>query len=88
MEWVQPQGGVVCFPRIRPGSDLDVDSFYKVLNERYSTYVGPGHWFDMNRCYMRIGFGWPDLSQLRQGLANISLALTESSRSLSLSSAG
>ena len=28
IEWVEPQGGVVCFPRIKPDSGVDVDKFY------------------------------------------------------------
>ena len=42
MEWVEPNGGVVCFPRIRPGVPVDVDKFYRVLTEVLGTYVGPG----------------------------------------------
>ncbi len=80
LEWVEPRGGVVCFPRIKAGADVDVDAFYKILNEEYGTYVGPGHWFEMDRRYMRIGFGWPRREELEQGLANISLALQKARR--------
>ncbi len=78
MEWVEPQGGVVCFPRIKPGSPVDVERFYATLNGRYKTMVGPGHWFEQERRHMRVGFGWPDDAQLRAGLENISHALRES----------
>jgi aspartate/methionine/tyrosine aminotransferase len=78
MEWVEPQGGVVCFPRIRPDAPVDVDRFYATLNGKYKTLVGPGHWFEQDRRHMRIGFGWPDDTQLRAGLQNISNALRES----------
>ncbi|MBS1660088.1 MAG: pyridoxal phosphate-dependent aminotransferase [Bacteroidetes bacterium] len=64
-EWVEPQGGCVCFPRTKDKHTLD----YKLLLEKYGTYVGPGHWFDMPDHYMRIGFGWPTKERLEEGLA-------------------
>ncbi|WP_431212374.1 pyridoxal phosphate-dependent aminotransferase [Puia sp. P3] len=67
-EWVEPGGGCVCFPRIKRADGLDMDQFYRILLEKYGTYVGPGHWFEMPRHYMRIGFGWPAKLQLREGL--------------------
>jgi aspartate/methionine/tyrosine aminotransferase len=77
LDWVDPGGGVVCFPRIRAGLEVDVDRFYHVLNEEYGTYVGPGHWFEQSRRHMRIGFGWPAEADLRAGLANVSRAVRE-----------
>lgn len=77
LEWVEPTGGVVCFPRIKPAADLHVDAFYQILNNQYSTFVGPGHWFGMDRRYMRIGYGWPPAEELIEGLHHISLALEE-----------
>ena len=77
LEWVEPSGGVVCFPRIRPEIPVDIDAFYRILNEKYGTYVGPGHWFGMDRRFMRIGFGWPAAGELAEGLRNISLAAEE-----------
>jgi aspartate/methionine/tyrosine aminotransferase len=74
-EWVQPQGGVVCFPRIKPESGVDVEKFYKVLNTVYKTYTGPGHWFECERRHMRVGYGWPGVDELARGLRNISAAL-------------
>ncbi|MCX6081070.1 MAG: pyridoxal phosphate-dependent aminotransferase [Chloroflexi bacterium] len=73
-EWVQPSGGVVCFPRIKSASGVDIEAFYKILNEKYKTFVGPGHWFGMERRYMRIGFGWTSTAELQEGLQNLSLA--------------
>ena len=77
LEWVEPSGGVVCFPRIKAERNVDVEHFYKILNEKYRTFVGPGHWFEMDRRYMRIGYGWPPTNELLQGLENISSALRE-----------
>jgi aspartate/methionine/tyrosine aminotransferase len=78
MEWVEPKGGVVCFPRIKPEAPVDIDAFYRVLTEDFGTYVGPGHWFEQSRRHFRLGFGWPTLDELRGGLDGISGALRAS----------
>ncbi len=79
-EWIEPRGGCVCFPRLRRPQDIDVDAFYRILLDRYGTYVGPGHWFDMPDHYMRIGFGWPPVGQLEAGLDAMSKAVREARR--------
>jgi aspartate/methionine/tyrosine aminotransferase len=73
-EWVEPKGGAVCFPRLCHPERGDIDRFYRILLQEYGTYPGPGHWFDMPRHYMRIGFGWPSADSLEEGLK----ALTKS----------
>ncbi|HLP12333.1 MAG TPA: aminotransferase class I/II-fold pyridoxal phosphate-dependent enzyme [Flavobacteriales bacterium] len=73
LNWVEPQGGVVCFPRIEPMISLEL--FYQTLNHMYYTYVGPGHWFDVNKEFFRIGYGWPTTDDLKVGLQNIKAAL-------------
>ena len=73
-EWVEPAGGCVCFPRLRRPEEGDVDRFYRVLLEDFGTYVGPGHWFEMPRHYMRVGFGWPGRESLEEGLKGLSQA--------------
>lgn len=78
MEWVEPKGGVVSFPRIKLDAPVDVDEFYRVLTEDFGTYVGPGHWFEQSRRHFRLGFGWPTLDELKAGLAGISGALRAS----------
>jgi len=77
IEMVTPKGGVVCFPRIKNGEKINTDKFYELLNNKYKTFVGPGHWFEMPDYFMRIGFGWPQNEELKTGLENISLALDE-----------
>lgn len=77
LEWIEPSGGVVCFPRIRSSLNIDVDRFYTVLNKDYKTFVGPGHWFEMDRRHMRIGYGWPGTEELKRGLSSISRALNQ-----------
>jgi aspartate/methionine/tyrosine aminotransferase len=72
MEWVEPSGGVVCFPRIKPEVPVDVDEFFRVLGEVHGAYVGPGHWFEQDRRHMRIGYAWPRPEELEGGLAAVS----------------
>ena len=78
MEWVAPSGGVVAFPRIRADAGVDVPRFYAKLTGDLKTWVGPGHWFELDDRYMRIGFGWPGPAELSAGLANVSAALSAS----------
>lgn len=78
LEWVEPLGGVVCFPRIRSGVAVDLEAFYRVLLDEHGTYVGAGHWFEQDRRHFRIGYGWPTTASLAAGLAAISLALARS----------
>lgn len=77
MEWVEPSAGCVCFPRIKESIPLDLDRFYALLLDKYKTFVGPGHWFEMDRRYMRIGYGWPTNEGLRDGLESINRAIRE-----------
>lgn len=79
LEWVEPGGGVVCFPRIRAGIEVDIDRFYHALNHQYGTVVGPGHWFEMDRRFMRVGFGFTDRETLKGGLENIIRAVEDAS---------
>ena len=76
-EWHEPRGGVVGFPRVRPGVALDMDRFYTRLFEGYGTIVGPGHWFEQSDRSFRLGFGWPTIERLEEGLAALSAAATE-----------
>jgi aspartate/methionine/tyrosine aminotransferase len=80
LEWVKPQGGCVCFPRIRAGAGIDVDVFYRTLAAAHATAVGPGHWFEQDKRFMRIGFGWPLATELKGGLAAISASLDAAKR--------
>lgn len=78
LEWVEPEGGVVCFPRIRQDSGIDPARFYEVLTARTQTWVGPGHWFEQDPRHFRLGFGYPTLPDLAQALRNVSIALDAS----------
>jgi DNA-binding transcriptional MocR family regulator len=79
-EWVEPRGGVVGFPRAKLDTNLNLDSFYRSLNLDLGTYVGPGHWFDQERRYFRLGFGWPTREALAAGLASLSEAARRARR--------
>jgi aspartate/methionine/tyrosine aminotransferase len=71
LEWVEPQAGVVCFPRLKAEYKIDTEKFYDTLFSKYGTIVGPGHWFEQNKTYMRIGFGYPGFEELKTGLNNL-----------------
>jgi len=75
LEWVPPQGGVVCFPRMRAEPRGGTDAFYRRLLEDYGCYVGPGHWFERPDTHFRLGYGWPTAEELEGGLNAISAAL-------------
>jgi len=71
LSWVEPRGGVVCFPRIE--ADLDGDELADILRREYDTAVVPGRFFDAPR-HIRIGFGCaPEV--ISGGIANIRRAL-------------
>ena len=76
-EWVRPGGGVVGFPRIVPelAARVDVDAFYRILFEEHGTIVGPGHWFEQPRTSFRLGYGWPAVDELREGLAALDASI-------------
>jgi aspartate/methionine/tyrosine aminotransferase len=68
LEWVEPTGGAVCFPRFKSNIDIDLDRFYDTLTDQHRTLVGSGHWFDEDKRHFRIGFGYPTHSSLQAGL--------------------
>ena len=78
MEWVRPSGGVICFPRIKPSINIDIERFYETLKMKYKTFVAPGHWFEVDSRFMRIGYGYPSQQELERGLQCISQAVKES----------
>jgi aspartate/methionine/tyrosine aminotransferase len=73
-EWVEPSGGVVGLVRFAPDVAVDTERFYEVLLKEHGTYVGPGHWFEVDDRHFRLGFGWPSKIELRAGLAACSAA--------------
>ncbi|MGH9708016.1 MAG: aminotransferase class I/II-fold pyridoxal phosphate-dependent enzyme, partial [Candidatus Acidiferrales bacterium] len=80
LEWILPGGGVVCLPRFAGNLEINTHAFYEVLLRKFSTYVGPGHWFELSDRYFRLGYGWEGKEKLARGLKNISSAIEASSR--------
>jgi DNA-binding transcriptional MocR family regulator len=78
LTWVEPSGGVVCFPKI--SSEVELPKFYRLL-EASGTFVGPGHWFEQSEHvtnpdqHFRLGYSWASTTELELGLKNITLAL-------------
>jgi len=78
LEWIEPSGGVVCFPRFKNNIEIAIEKFYKLLLEEYKTYLGPGHWFEQSKRSFRLGFGWEKKEAFKRGLKNIDKAIAES----------
>ncbi len=76
LEWVEPQAGVVSFPRLKEGWGFDnFSNFQNTLYHDYQTVVGYGHWFEQSERYFRIGFGYPSKEDLKEGLRRLTLSL-------------
>jgi aspartate/methionine/tyrosine aminotransferase len=78
-EWIEPGGGVVGLVRFRPELAVDTDAFYRSLLHEHGTYVGPGHWFELDDRYFRLGYGWPAEAELAAGLDGLLAAARSSS---------
>jgi len=74
LEWVYPEAGVVSFPRIKPGVQVDPEQFYRLLVEEYKTFVVPGRCFEMDNGHFRLGFGATS-EEIEIGLQNLNMAL-------------
>jgi len=79
-EWVEPAGGVVGLVRFAPALEVDTAHFHDVLLSGYGTYVGPGHWFEVDDTHFRLGFGWPTRTELGAGLAALTAAAADAIR--------
>ncbi len=73
LAWVVPDGGPVCFPRLRLLDDAT--DFAQRLYKDYSTRVIPGRFFEMER-HIRVGFGC-NTETLRGGLECLGQALAK-----------
>lgn len=76
LEWICPEAGVVCFPRIKEHVNVRPDEVFRLLAEKYRTFVVPGRCFEMDERHFRIGFG-SDPGEIEKGLANLYSALEE-----------
>lgn len=77
LEWVEPGGGCVCFPRVKTKIPFHAKKFHEILLKRYRTYVGPGHWFEEEDRHFRIGYSWEKPDKLAKGLENILKAIKD-----------
>ena len=73
LEWVEPTGGVVAFPRLK--TEASTEALCRLLVTKYRTFSIPGYTFGMDR-HMRIGFGG-STDELNEGLARLKLAMEE-----------
>ncbi len=78
LEWVEPSGGVVCFPRVKANLGFDTEKFYHQLLTEYATFVGAGHWFDESDRSFRLGFGYLNNHDFSEALTRLNLGLEES----------
>ena len=77
LDFYRPEQGTIVFPKLRSG---DVETFVRLLREKYETSVVPGKYFDMPQ-HLRIGIGGdPDMT--REGLERFALALDEFRRAV------
>jgi DNA-binding transcriptional MocR family regulator len=63
--------------RFAPAVRVDTRRFYATLLSEYGTYVGPGHWFEVDDRHFRLGYGWPTVPELHAGLAALSAAAAD-----------
>lgn len=75
-EWVYPEAGVVSFPRIKPPVKVDPEDLYRLMAEKYKTFVIPGRCFEVDNIHFRLGFG-AEAEEIETGLANINKALSD-----------
>jgi aspartate/methionine/tyrosine aminotransferase len=73
LEWIEPRGGVVAFPRLRNGASTE--ELCRILVTKYRTFTIPGYCFDMNQ-HMRLGFGGSP-QELDEGLTKLKQAMDE-----------
>lgn len=71
--WVEPDGGIVCFPRIE--DKMDGSELAACLEKEYAAAVVPGRYFEQPQ-HFRLGFG-VDTPVLETGLERIGKALAE-----------
>ena len=78
LDWVKPDGGCISFPWIKEDVSLSVKKFNKILKETYKTFIAPGHWFEVDERFFRIGYGYPSEVELKGGLQCITAAIEDS----------
>ncbi len=74
IEWIEPQGGVVAFPRLL-ASGLGSEDFCRELVEKKGVLLVPGSCFEVEG-HFRLGFGY-DTDKLEAGLERFDAFLAE-----------
>jgi aspartate/methionine/tyrosine aminotransferase len=74
LTWIEPPGGVICFPKIE--ADVSGDDLASILKDKYDTAIVPGSFFRAPQ-HIRLGF---DLEKelLKKALGNIQDAIVGS----------
>lgn len=73
LEWIRPNSGVVCAPRLKKGGSTD--KLCELLVKKYRTFTVPGSRMELDG-HFRLGFGG-EQEELIQGLEQLSRALKE-----------
>ena len=76
LEWIPPKAGVVALPRIKEGTITNPENVYRMLAQRYKTFVIPGRCFELDNNCFRLGYGGTT-GELKTGLKNIRRGLKE-----------
>jgi aspartate/methionine/tyrosine aminotransferase len=77
VEWIEPSAGVVAFPRLRRAEhERDADELYRLLAEKYKTFVIPGRCFECDNRHFRLGYGGT-ADEIRSGLEHLSGAIQD-----------
>jgi aspartate/methionine/tyrosine aminotransferase len=78
IEWVRPTAGAMGFIHVKRTPAIGMDRFYAKLLEEYGVYIGRGGWFEQDDTFFRLGYGWPTVQELEEGLGKISEVLRAS----------
>lgn len=76
LEWILPRAGVVSFPRIKSAGIREPEKLFRLLVEKFQTFVVPGRCFEMDNRFFRLGFGG-EREEIESGLANLAKAIEE-----------
>jgi aspartate/methionine/tyrosine aminotransferase len=71
LEWLEPEAGTTCFPKVRDVEDTQV--LVDRLIAQHDTIVVPGHFFQAPQ-HIRLAYGG-DADMIREALSRLDLAL-------------
>ena len=76
LEWIPPEAGVVSLPRIKMDVKIDPEELWRLLVEKYKTFIIPGRCFEMDNRFFRLGYG-AAFDEVKTGLNNLKAAIDE-----------